>query len=79
MAIEGGQRSCGAHELICARKVSPEVLGFLSTIAVFSLLMILLFLYLNNKLSLDSASHLSYLGFKHQKSKDLKVQVIMNS
>ncbi|XP_029111398.1 synaptotagmin-14-like isoform X2 [Scleropages formosus] len=79
MAIDGGQRSCGVHELVCARKVSPEVLGFLSTITVFSLLMILLFLYLSNKLSFDSASELSYLDSKHHKSKDLRDLVFLSS
>ncbi|TRY60157.1 hypothetical protein DNTS_003731, partial [Danionella cerebrum] len=54
----GGERNCGVHELICIRKVSPEALGFLSGIVVFIFLVIVLFLYLNNKLSLESANHL---------------------
>ncbi|KAL7871329.1 hypothetical protein SRHO_G00063120 [Serrasalmus rhombeus] len=28
--IEAGGRGCGVHELICARRVSPELLGVLS-------------------------------------------------
>ncbi|XP_055026012.2 synaptotagmin-14 isoform X1 [Misgurnus anguillicaudatus] len=58
MAIDGGERNCGVHELICIRKVSPEALGFLSGIGVFIFLVIVLFLYLNNKLSLESANQL---------------------
>ncbi|KAK2896856.1 hypothetical protein Q8A67_011344 [Cirrhinus molitorella] len=61
MAIDGGERNCGVHELICIRKVSPEALGFLSGIGVFIFLVIVLFLYLNNKLSLESANQLSSL------------------
>uniref|UniRef100_A0A8C2HPT1 Synaptotagmin XIVa n=1 Tax=Cyprinus carpio TaxID=7962 RepID=A0A8C2HPT1_CYPCA len=57
----GGERNCGVHELICIRKVSPEALGFLSGIGVFIFLVIVLFLYLNNKLSLESANQLSSL------------------
>ncbi len=41
--------------------VSPEALGFLSGIGVFIFLVIVLFLYLNNKLSLESAKQLSSL------------------
>uniref|UniRef100_A0A9J8AW42 Synaptotagmin XIVa n=1 Tax=Cyprinus carpio carpio TaxID=630221 RepID=A0A9J8AW42_CYPCA len=61
MAIDGGERNCGVHELICIRKVSPEALGFLSGIGVFIFLVIVLFLYLNNKLSIESANQLSSL------------------
>uniref|UniRef100_A0A3B3Y0D1 C2 domain-containing protein n=1 Tax=Poecilia mexicana TaxID=48701 RepID=A0A3B3Y0D1_9TELE len=46
----GGDRHCGVHELICIRKVSPEVLGFLTAIALFIILMTFLFWFLNNKL-----------------------------
>ncbi|XP_058242530.1 synaptotagmin-14 isoform X2 [Hemibagrus wyckioides] len=56
MAIDGGERSCGVHELICIRKVSPEALGFLSAVAVFVFLMILVFLFLNNKLSIENVA-----------------------
>lgn len=35
--------------------VSPETLGFLTAIGLFLILMIILFLYLNNKLSLENA------------------------
>ncbi|KAM9421238.1 uncharacterized protein ACWYII_021415 [Salvelinus alpinus] len=62
MAIDGGGgRSCGVHELICARRVSPELLGVLSSIAAFMGLMALFFLYLSNKLSVESTSDLSCL------------------
>ncbi|KAM9355858.1 synaptotagmin-14-like, partial [Pholidichthys leucotaenia] len=58
----GGGRNCGAHELICARRVSPELLGILSSIAAFMALMALFFLYLNNKLSVESPDDLSHLS-----------------
>ncbi|XP_009292849.1 synaptotagmin-14b isoform X3 [Danio rerio] len=50
----GGGRSCGVHELICARRVSPELLGVLSSIAVFMAVIALFFLYLSSKLSVES-------------------------
>uniref|UniRef100_H3C319 Synaptotagmin XIVb n=1 Tax=Tetraodon nigroviridis TaxID=99883 RepID=H3C319_TETNG len=50
MSVPGGGRSCGVHELICARRVSPELLGILSSVAAFMALMALFFLYLSNKL-----------------------------
>ncbi|KAJ8401244.1 hypothetical protein AAFF_G00388260 [Aldrovandia affinis] len=71
MAIDGGDRNCGVHELICIRKVSPEALGFLTAIGVFIVLMILLFLYLNNKLSFESTGDLSCLD-EYRKNKDLQ-------
>ncbi|XP_057715892.1 synaptotagmin-14 isoform X2 [Corythoichthys intestinalis] len=61
MAIDGGERSCGVHELICVRKVSPEALGFLTAIGLFIILMTLLFWYLNNKLPLENAGSLQCL------------------
>ncbi|KAM9787403.1 synaptotagmin-14 isoform 4-T4 [Syngnathus typhle] len=61
MALDGGERSCGVHELICIRKVSPEVLGFLTAIGLFIILMTLLFWYLNNKLTLENARSLQCL------------------
>ncbi|XP_076011202.1 synaptotagmin-14b [Genypterus blacodes] len=65
MAIDGGGRNCGVHELICARRVSPELLGVLSSIAAFMALMALFFLYLSNKLSVESPADLSHLnGYK---------------
>ncbi|KAJ8341019.1 hypothetical protein SKAU_G00333100 [Synaphobranchus kaupii] len=67
----GGERNCGVHELICIRKVSPEALGFLTAIGLFIVLMILLFLYLNNKLSLENAGDLSCLD-EYRKTKDLQ-------
>ncbi|XP_072558794.1 uncharacterized protein [Paramormyrops kingsleyae] len=72
MAIDGGQRNCGVHELICARKVSPEVLGFLITIAVFSFLVILFFLYVSKKLSINSSNQASYLDSQLRNNKDYK-------
>ncbi|TKS75496.1 Synaptotagmin-14 Synaptotagmin XIV [Collichthys lucidus] len=62
MAIDGGGRNCGVHELICARRVSPELLGVLSSIAAFMVLMAVFFLYLSNKLSVESPDDLSHLG-----------------
>ncbi|XP_052391654.1 synaptotagmin-14-like isoform X3 [Carassius gibelio] len=56
MAFEGGGRSCGVHELICARRVSPELLGVLSSIAFFMAVIALFFLYLSSKLSVESPS-----------------------
>ncbi|XP_029984148.1 synaptotagmin-14-like [Sphaeramia orbicularis] len=68
MAIDGGGRNCGVHELICARRVSPELLGVLSSIAAFMALMALFFLYLSNKLSVESPSSLSHLSdYKNNK------------
>ncbi|XP_036406039.1 synaptotagmin-14-like [Megalops cyprinoides] len=61
MAIDGRERSCGVHELICARRVSPEVLVFLSTIGVFTVLTILLLLYVSSKLSVETAGDLPCL------------------
>ncbi|XP_072533380.1 synaptotagmin-14 isoform X1 [Salminus brasiliensis] len=69
MAIDGGERSCGVHELICIRKVSPEALGFLSAVGVFAFLMILIFLYLNNKLSIENAAPRPHDHYR--KSKEL--------
>ncbi|XP_031435605.1 synaptotagmin-14 isoform X2 [Clupea harengus] len=69
MAIDGGERNCGVHELICIRKVSPEALGFLTAVGVFIVLMILLFLYLNNKLSLENAGPLPCLD-DYRKTKE---------
>uniref|UniRef100_A0A3Q3AR17 Synaptotagmin XIVa n=1 Tax=Kryptolebias marmoratus TaxID=37003 RepID=A0A3Q3AR17_KRYMA len=54
IVFPGGDRHCGVHELICVRKVSPEVLGFLTAIGLFIILMTLLFWYLNNKLALEN-------------------------
>uniref|UniRef100_A0A087YKX7 Synaptotagmin XIVb n=1 Tax=Poecilia formosa TaxID=48698 RepID=A0A087YKX7_POEFO len=62
MCLPGGGRNCGAHELICARRVSPELLGVLSSIAAFVALMALFFLYLSNKLSVQSPDNLSHLN-----------------
>ncbi|XP_028461417.1 synaptotagmin-14b isoform X2 [Perca flavescens] len=62
MAIDGGGRNCGVHELICARRVSPELLGVLSSIAAFMALIALFFLYLSNKLSVESPADLSHLS-----------------
>ncbi|XP_053315155.1 synaptotagmin-14-like [Spea bombifrons] len=50
MAIDGGERTCGVHELICIRKVSPEAIGFLSAIGVSVVLVLFLFYYINRKM-----------------------------
>ncbi|XP_041815326.1 synaptotagmin-14b [Chelmon rostratus] len=66
LSLPGGGRNCGVHELICARRVSPELLGVLSSIAAFMALMALFFLYLSNKLSVESPNDLSHLsGYKN--------------
>ncbi|XP_052391657.1 synaptotagmin-14-like isoform X6 [Carassius gibelio] len=54
--VKRGGRSCGVHELICARRVSPELLGVLSSIAFFMAVIALFFLYLSSKLSVESPS-----------------------
>ncbi|CAM5102928.1 unnamed protein product [Eretmochelys imbricata] len=54
MAIDGGERTCGVHELICIRKVSPEAVGFLSAVGVVIILMLLLFLYINKKMCFEN-------------------------
>ncbi|XP_076874249.1 synaptotagmin-14b isoform X5 [Brachyhypopomus gauderio] len=58
MAIEGGLRNCGVHQLICARRVSPELLGALSSVAVFMAVIALFFLYLTNRLSVEPTNSL---------------------
>ncbi|KAG1950363.1 synaptotagmin-14 [Pimephales promelas] len=78
MAIDGGERNCGVHELICIRKVSPEALGFLSGIGVFIFLVIVLFLYLNNKLSLESANQLPSLD-QYRKSTEAADKSYVNA
>ncbi|MEQ2170796.1 hypothetical protein GOODEAATRI_004034, partial [Goodea atripinnis] len=45
-----------------AKEVSPELLGVLSSIAAFVVLMALFFLYLSNKLSVQSPDNLSHLS-----------------
>ncbi|XP_027856777.1 synaptotagmin-14 isoform X2 [Xiphophorus couchianus] len=72
MAIDGGDRHCGVHELICIRKVSPEVLGFLTAIALFIILMTFLFWFLNNKLVLQNPASLQCLDDfrKNQESQE---------
>ncbi|KAM9778747.1 synaptotagmin-14-like [Syngnathus typhle] len=65
MAVDGGGRNCGVHELICARRVSPELLGVLSSIGAFMALMALFFLYLSNKLSVDTADTVPHLSGYH--------------
>ncbi|XP_061890900.1 synaptotagmin-14-like isoform X1 [Entelurus aequoreus] len=74
MAADGGERSCGVHELICVRKVSPEVLGFLTAIGLFITLMTLIFWYLNNKSMLEKAGSLQCLD-DFRKNTDLPENV----
>ncbi|KAM8847626.1 synaptotagmin-14-like isoform 1-T1 [Synchiropus picturatus] len=62
MAINGGGRNCGVHELICARRVSPELLGALSSVAAFLALVALFFLYISNKRSVESPDTLLHLS-----------------
>ncbi|XP_058525125.1 synaptotagmin-14 isoform X3 [Ochotona princeps] len=65
MAIEGGERTCGVHELICIRKVSPEAVGFLSAVGVFIILMLLLFLYINKKFCFENVGGFPDLGSEY--------------
>ncbi|XP_071378533.1 synaptotagmin-14 [Centroberyx affinis] len=51
--------------------VSPEALGFLTAIGLFLILMILLFLYLNNKLALENPGSLQCLE-DFRKNKELQ-------
>ncbi|XP_035656684.1 synaptotagmin-14 isoform X3 [Oncorhynchus keta] len=74
MAIDGGERNCGVHELICIRKVSPETLGFLTAIGLFLILMTILFLYLKNKLSLENAGSRPCLD-EFRKTKELQENI----
>ncbi|XP_039904836.1 synaptotagmin-14 isoform X1 [Simochromis diagramma] len=74
MAIDGGERNCGVHELICVRKVSPEVLGFLTAIGLFIILMTFLFWYLNNKLALENPGSLQCLD-EFRKTTELQDKV----
>ncbi|XP_023208650.1 synaptotagmin-14 isoform X4 [Xiphophorus maculatus] len=73
MAIDGGDRHCGVHELICIRKVSPEVLGFLTAIALFIILMTFLFWFLNNKLVLQNPASLQCLD-DFRKNQELQAE-----
>ncbi|TWW68767.1 hypothetical protein D4764_19G0005650 [Takifugu flavidus] len=62
------QRSFGLSELsavaawACEIHLSPELLGVLSSIAAFIALMALFFLYLSNKLSVETPDELSHLS-----------------
>ncbi|KAI5939549.1 Synaptotagmin-14 [Manis javanica] len=58
----GGERTCGVHELICIRKVSPEAVGFLSAVGVFIIVMLLLFLYINKKFCFENVGGFPDLG-----------------
>ncbi|TNN69923.1 Synaptotagmin-14 [Liparis tanakae] len=60
-----GERNCGVHELVCVRK---EVLGFLTAIGLFIILMTLLFWYLNNKLALENPGSLQCLDDLRKKN-----------
>ncbi|XP_078261076.1 synaptotagmin-14 isoform X1 [Rhinoraja longicauda] len=71
MAIDGGERTCGAHELICIRKVSPEAVGFLSAVGVIIILMILLFLYINKRLYFENIGEFPCLDTEYRTNKDL--------
>ncbi|XP_053701851.1 synaptotagmin-14 isoform X1 [Synchiropus splendidus] len=61
MAVDGGERNCGVHELVCVRKVSPEVLGILTAICLFIILMTFIFWYVNSKLTLENPGSLPCL------------------
>ncbi|XP_078085856.1 synaptotagmin-14-like [Mustelus asterias] len=72
MAIDGGERTCGVHELICIRKVSPEAVGFLSAVGVIVILMILLFLYINKRLCIENIGEFPCLDAEYRANKDLQ-------
>ncbi|XP_016887055.1 synaptotagmin-14 isoform X2 [Cynoglossus semilaevis] len=72
MAVDGGERNCGVHELVCVRKVSPEVLGFLTAISLFIILITFLFWFLNNKLAIENPGSLQCLDELHDCGADLQ-------
>ncbi|XP_049713683.1 synaptotagmin-14 isoform X2 [Elephas maximus indicus] len=75
MAIEGGERTCGVHELICIRKVSPEAVGFLSAVGVFIILMLLLFLYINKKFCFENVGGFPDLGSEYSTRKNSQEKI----
>ncbi|XP_066451691.1 synaptotagmin-14 [Eleutherodactylus coqui] len=74
MAIDGGERTCGVHELICIRKVSPEAVGFLSAVGVSIILLLLLFIYINKKMCVSKTGGFhrgsSEFGAKNHQGRD---------
>ncbi|KAM4625224.1 synaptotagmin-14 [Polymixia lowei] len=58
--------------------VSPEALGFLTAVGVFIILLILLFLYLNNKLALEHTGSLQCLN-DFRKNKKLQEKAYSNA
>ncbi|XP_075719388.1 synaptotagmin-14 isoform X3 [Rhinoderma darwinii] len=75
MAIDGGERTCGVHELICIRKVSPEAVGFLSAVGVSIVLLLLLFIYINKKMCVGKTGGFhrgsSEFGARNHQGRDL--------
>ncbi|KAM6459653.1 synaptotagmin-14 isoform 5-T5 [Liasis olivaceus] len=69
MAIDGGERTCGVHELICIRKVSPEAVGFLSAVGVLIILLLILFLYINKKMCFENIGGLPDLNSQYSARK----------
>ncbi|XP_054981954.1 synaptotagmin-14 isoform X3 [Sorex araneus] len=65
MAIEGGERACGVHELVCVRKVSPEAVAVLSAMGAFIVFMLLLLVYINKKFCVDSVGGFPESGSGH--------------
>ncbi|XP_070590592.1 synaptotagmin-14 isoform X2 [Erythrolamprus reginae] len=70
MAIDGGERTCGVHELICIRKVSPEAVGFLSAVGVLIILLLILFLYINKKMCFENIGGLPDLNSHYSARKN---------
>ncbi|XP_008124009.2 synaptotagmin-14 isoform X4 [Anolis carolinensis] len=70
MAIDGGERTCGVHELICIRKVSPEAVGFLSAVGVFIILLLILFLYINKKMCFENIGGFPDLNSRYSTRKN---------
>ncbi|CAI5771042.1 Hypothetical predicted protein [Podarcis lilfordi] len=70
MAIDGGERPCGVHELICIRKVSPEAVGFLSAVGLFIILLLILFLYINKKMCFENVGGFPDLNSRYNARKN---------
>ncbi|KAM9777479.1 synaptotagmin-14 [Neosynchiropus ocellatus] len=78
LAHECGERNCGVHELVCVRKVSPEVLGILTAIGLFIILMTFIFWYVNNKLTLENPGSLPCLD-EFRKSSEQQDKALKDS
>ncbi|KAM4770867.1 synaptotagmin-14 [Rhinophrynus dorsalis] len=70
-----GERTCGVHELICIRKVSPEAIGFLTAVGVTIITILLLFYYISKKMCCGKTGGFhrdgSECGAKNPQGRDL--------